>query len=196
MTTLLMMAVPDRFHYKRRNPQIAYQCDCGSGYCYKVLRLRTMQASCETSRLLCPAHQLECATVSDHVKAFAQSAYAINNHCRIVWDWKCFEGDKHMSIDATVLSGMGGLLWCACFEIDGSTHFHHNLTAREDPDEAKDQRMIQRRWGLMRLHYKDQDVWHKYIILHLMKHHPGLRLTDSYVHCMGPVPEIIRSRSL
>lgn len=155
-----------------------------------------MQQRSKKSRLLCPAHQWECSSHSQHVQTFAHSVYALNEHARIVWDWKCFEGDNKTSIDATVLSGVGGLLWCACFEIDGSVHFFDNLTGRKDTDAAKDQKMIDRRWGLMRLHYKDQDLWHRYIRLHLIKHHTGLRLTDSYVHCMGPVPQIIRSRDL
>lgn len=190
-----MLAWPERFEHRHRNPLIAFRCDCNSGHCYKVMRYRTMQKRSAASRLRCPAHQ-KCPTHSEHVENFAHIAIGLNSNIRFVWDMKCFPGDAHRSIDAIVLSGYGRACWCSCFEIDGSIHFSANLTCRDDRDAQKDQKILDVGCGLMRLHYKDDDVWEKYISLHMLKPDTGLRYTDSYVHCMGQVPEIIRSRNL
>lgn len=195
LTEQLKRIAPDRFVQRANNPLTAYRCECNSGYCYKILRLRTIQKRSMAPRLRCPACQ-ECATHSTHVRVFAETVRTVNNNIRIVWDWKCFVGDAHRSIDATVLCGLGAGSWCACFEIDGSVHFSANLTSRKDCDIEKDQQIETRRWGLMRLHYKDEDVWHKYIKLHLLKPNTGICYTDSYVHCMGRVPQIVRSNNL
>lgn len=90
-----------------------------------------------------------------------------------------------MSLDATVLCGLGTTQpWCVSFEIDGSVHFRQGLTQRRQQDADKDALLLAGNCMLMRLHFKDQHVWDRYIRFHIMQARPGVRYTDSYIHCL------------
>lgn len=90
-----------------------------------------------------------------------------------------------MSLDATVLCGLGTTqLWCVSFEIDGAVHFRQGLTHRRQEDAEKDALILAGNTMLMRLHFKDQHVWQKYIRFHIIQARQGVSYTDSYIHCL------------
>lgn len=82
-----------------------------------------------------------------------------------------------MSIDATVLCGWR---WCANFEIDGPVHFHERLCIRTGNDAEKEMLLLNSGWGLMRLHYRDANLWGSYVKHHVMRAAPRVLCTESY----------------
>lgn len=82
-----------------------------------------------------------------------------------------------MSIDATVLCGWR---WCANFEIDGPVHFHERLCIRRGNDAEKETLLLNSGWGLMRLHYRDANLWGSYVKHHVMRAAPRVLCTESY----------------
>lgn len=192
MTEALQEACPDRFPPKPDNPLICYRCDCKSGYCYKVMRYRTVQKPA-ISRFYCPAHNKSCARHSQYVAAFAQMVRSIDSSLSIVWDWKCVPEDSQMSIDATILCGHRG---CANFEIDGPTHFEQKRCQRSEKDAEKDAIIRRHGWGLMRMHHKDKDVWGKYIKYHINYPKPHVQYTESYEQYLLGEHSIVSSRHL
>lgn len=134
MTELLKRACPERFEPNHRNPYICYRCDCNSGYCYKVMRYRTVQKPAKT-RFHCPVHNKGCAKHSRHVQAFAETLKTVDSSLRVIWDWVCVPGNANMSIDATVLCGYR---WCVNFEIDGPVHFSEKQCMRRGNDAEKE----------------------------------------------------------
>lgn len=194
MTEVLKRTCPERFTPRHGDPYICYRCDCNSGYCYKVMRYRTVQKPSKT-RFQCPAHNNASAKHSQYVQAFADTLERLDGNLRVIWDWACVPGNAHMSIDATVLCG-----WrCANFEIDGPVHFCDRQCIRSNSDAAKEELLLCNGWGLMRLHYMDVKVWGKYVKHHVMGAASCVLCTESYKqYFMGDhlSPRILRADQL
>ena len=105
-----------------------------------------------------------------------------------------------MSIDATVLCGFGGAhIWCSSFEIDGAGHFKQSLTDRNEEDKQKDKLLNASNEPVMRLHYRDQHAWERYIYMHITQPRSGISYTESYLDCLRGEKEsemILASREL
>lgn len=199
MTQLLQFVCPERFDSRKDDRLICYRCDCNTGYCFKVMRDKTVQKASKKSRFHCPAHG-ESQRSSTHVAAFADILQAMDCNLRVVWDWACVPANHRMSIDATVLCGVGGVhVWCSSFEIDGAGHFQQSLTDRAQRDKDKDKLLNASNEPVMRLHFRDQHVWNRYIKMHISQLHSGISYTESYIHCLRGEKEsemILASRDL
>lgn len=173
LTLVLQYTFGDVFPVRSRNPFVAYPCECGFATCYKVLLRRTVQKRTNTSRLQCPCHGDKPARGSSLVQVFMQKLLMLDSQAIVIWDSNTVPDNPKMSIDATVISGGK----CAQFEIDGA---HHFLVDNQDVDARKNMAMTRAGRGLMRLHYKDQPEWGKYIAAQLRSPSTTVQGTASY----------------
>lgn len=179
MTEALRGAYPERMRTHPHNPDICIACTCGSGRCFKVIKLKSVMKN-KSATLKCPAHNREAATFSALAKTFAAVIHDAVYDAAVVWDWHCVPGNPNMSIDACVWHGQR----CTHFELDGSVHFMNGLHERSHDDERKDAIMNMHCMGMLRLHYKDMGLWPVYVTMFMQHAKARVHYTASYRCCL------------
>lgn len=193
LTDRLQRAVRSPFERRAAAARpLCFPCMCRTERCYRCMLPKSALRSAQragTLDLACPVcdqhgdengPHTKRGRHSSHVAAFAATVWALYPRAVIVWDWNCVVNDSKMSIDATVLSGHG----CAQFEVDGGVHFEHNLANRTRKDVLKDEYICEQKLPVLRLHYRDQNSWVKYIVKHVTSTEPGVQYTQAYQECL------------
>lgn len=156
-------------------------CHCEAGLCYIALKKKSLAKKRKSgNRIKCPVHGQQ---ASQHVLAFFEMVQTIASKSAvdgIVWDWCDIPQDHHMHVDATVFTARGH----SRFEIDGENHFMDGNTARLATDIAKDAHLRECGAGMLRLHYRDKDVWSAHISRALGKPQQYVAYTPAYIECL------------
>lgn len=189
LTDTLRLAFPAVFAPSKA--YLCFRCGCNGGKCLRVLQENSAKRSMQRNghlKLSCP----QCADgaqngqncskprSSGHVHAFAKAVWSLVPDAQIIWDWNCVLADARMSVDATVMHGHR----CSQYEIDGAHHFSDRLANRASIDSRKDAYMTQQGLCVLRLHYRDQNSWVRYIEQHIRQPKPFVQYTKSYKHCL------------
>lgn len=189
VTAALAKAYPSQLQQPDRNPRMAFACTCSSGYCFKVMKVKSVQRSLQRKEEYpfgCPAHEAKDAKHSTLVTHFADIVHRDDGAAKIIWDWQCVPENGHMSIDASVFRGDRG--W-ARFEVDGRVHFRRGQHMRTDTDIEKDRLLNKHELGMLRLHHADAELWHMYVTKHLSTAATRVSYTSSYRACLQGEPQ-------
>ena len=173
-----------------RTSSVILRCSCGSGQCYKVMRVDSIRRALEREQskdpLNCPAHQ-EGPLSTWH---FLEALKVNNITGYLLWDWCCVPTNSKMHIDATLVQPKEEVVHM--FEIDGSSHWQQGYEVRQQSDEEKDALLVELGLGVLRMHYKDTEQWPLYIHHFVKNSYRTVKYTASYSLCMDSSEHIIK----
>lgn len=179
---------PAQSNKPSRQSSVVVKCSCDEASCCRVVKVDSVRRALERQGapdpLECPAHS--------HGPKPTQRFFSALKECKLsrvcIWDWCCIPGHPRMHVDAIVVQPNGLV---HMFEVDGSSHWQHGLDQRSDADIRKDALFVEQNQGLLRLHFKDEELWKNYIEYFSSAEQYRVKYTDSYRLCLESADDVI-----